>query len=94
MNELPSTVHILDRTYKLKISPANEHFLRAAAELIDSQARNYGKMYSDKDRQDLLAMAALTQITRMLQQIDTQQKKEATAEEGLGRIEKMLASVC
>ena len=65
MNELPATVRILDRPYKLKVKPETEQFLRKAAEMIDSQARNYGKMYAYNDRQDLLAMVALTQITQL-----------------------------
>ena len=68
MNELPATVYILDRPYKLKVRPDDEHFLRKAAETIDSQARSYGKMYAYNDRQDLLAMVALTQITQLLEQ--------------------------
>lgn len=67
MNELPATVHILDRPYRLKVKPETEQFLRKAAEVIDSQARSYGKMYAYNDRQDLLAMVALTQITQLLE---------------------------
>ena len=66
MNELPVTVNILDRPYKLKISRDDEYFLRKAADLIGEQAASYGKMYAYNDRQDLLAMVALTQITQLL----------------------------
>lgn len=67
MNEIPATVYILDRPYKLKVGPDNEQFLRQAASRIDSQARGYGKLYAYNDRQDLLAMVALTQVTELLQ---------------------------
>ena len=76
MNELPATVYILDRPYKLKVRPDDEHFLRKAAESIDSQARSYGKMYAYNDRQDLLAMVALTQITQLLELQDRLQYKD------------------
>lgn len=76
MNELPATVYILDRPYKLKVRPDDEHFLRKAAETIDSQARSYGKMYAYNDRQDLLAMVALTQITQLLELQDRLQYKD------------------
>ncbi len=67
MNEIPATVYILDRPYKLKVRPDDEQFLRQAASRIDSQARDYGKMYAYNDRQDLLAMVALTKVTELLQ---------------------------
>ena len=35
MNELPATVYILDRPYKLKVRPDDEHFLRKAADLLE-----------------------------------------------------------
>lgn len=76
MNEIPATVHILDRPYKLKVKPDDEQYLRQAAEFIDTQARNYGKKYAYNDRQDLLAMVALTQITQLIQQNDRLQFAE------------------
>lgn len=72
MEELQSvTVTILDRTYPLKIERTKEAALRRAAELIDTQARAYGKRFAAKDRQDLLAMVALTQITELFQMQDS-----------------------
>ncbi|MCQ2261874.1 MAG: cell division protein ZapA [Bacteroidales bacterium] len=65
METIPVTVTILDRKYKLNISREEEAFLRKAAQAIDSQAKNYGKLYAYKDHQDLLAMVALTQITQL-----------------------------
>ena len=59
METLSATVRILDRPYKLKINPRDEEFLRKAAEMIDSQAREYAQRYAYTDRQDLLAMVAL-----------------------------------
>jgi len=90
MNELPATVYILDRPYKLKVRPDDEPFLRRAAERIDSQARDYGKMYAYNDRQDLLAMVALTQITKLLQLQDQKQSMETRLETGLTDINNLL----
>lgn len=65
MNQETTTVTILDRKYRLKISDDEAEILKNAAELIDSQARKYGKIYGYKDQQDLLAMVALSQITQL-----------------------------
>ena len=90
MNELPVTVHILDRPYKLRVKPDDEQPLRKAAELINSQALNYGKMYAYNDRQDLLAMVALTQITQMLKLQDSQQFVNDKLESRLTDIKQLL----
>ena len=71
METVATTVSILDRKYKLKIKVEEEQFLLKAAELIDTQARDYGKRYAYQDYQDLLAMAALTQITQWVKIQDT-----------------------
>lgn len=90
MNELPATIYILDRPYKLKVRPDDEHFLRKAAETIDSQARSYGKMYAYNDRQDLLAMVALTQITQLLELQDRLQYKDTKLASRLTDINELL----
>jgi cell division protein ZapA (FtsZ GTPase activity inhibitor) len=90
MNELPATVYILDRPYKLKVRPDDKHFLRKAAESIDSQARSYGKMYAYNDRQDLLAMVALTQITQLLELQDRLQYKDTKLASRLTDINELL----
>lgn len=90
MNEIPATVHILDRPYKLKVKPDDEQYLRQAAEFIDTQARNYGKKYAYNDRQDLLAMVALTQITQLIQQNDRLQFAETKLASRLDDILKLL----
>jgi len=90
MNELPATVYILDRPYKLKVRPDDEHFLRKAAETIDSQARSYGKMYAYNDRQDLLAMVALTQITQLLELQDRLHYKDTKLASRLTDINELL----
>lgn len=65
MEQVSVTVSILDRKYKLRISEAEAGYLTKAAEIIDSQAKKYGEVYTYQDKQDLLAMVALTQITQL-----------------------------
>ena len=83
-------MYILDRPDKLKVRPDDEHFLRKAAESIDSQARSYGKMYAYNDRQDLLAMVALTQITQLLELQDRLQYKDTKLASRLTDINELL----
>lgn len=90
MSEIPATVYILGRHYKLKIDPDDEEFLRKAAELIDTQARSYGKMYAYGDHQDLLAMVGLTQMTQLLKLQDRQQFRDTRLEGRLTEINRLL----
>ena len=80
----------MDRPYKLRISPDDEQYLRRAAELIDAQSKSYGKLYAYNDRQDLLAMVALTQITRLLKLEGRQQFRDTKLETRLSDINRLL----
>lgn len=90
MDEVSVTVTLLDRKYKLKIGRDDEEALRKAASLIDSQARNYGKLYAYQDHQDLMAMVALTQITQLTKIQDQLQFKDTRLEERLEAIDSLL----
>lgn len=99
MDTVAVTVTILDRKYKLKIRSEEEPYLRKAAELVDTQARSYGKAYAYQDYQDLLAMVALTQITKLtkIQESTAQHQTgtethDAALMERLLNIEKLLAN--
>lgn len=59
-------VTVLGRTYGLKIEPEKEEALKKAAEIINSQAAIYEKVTASHNQQDLLAMVALGQITRLI----------------------------
>ncbi|MCF0211394.1 MAG: cell division protein ZapA [Bacteroidales bacterium] len=59
------SVTILGKVYKLKVERSKESALRRAADLLDTQAQEYAKMFAHQDRQDLLAMVALSQITEL-----------------------------
>ena len=92
MNEISATVYILDKPYKLKVKPEDEHFLRSAAQLIDSQARDYGKMYAINSQQDLLAMVALTQVTQLLELRDKEQFQDTHLADKLIEINQLLGT--
>ena len=93
MSELPATIRILERPYRMRINAEDEQYLRQAAALIDSQANSYAKRYAYNDRQDLLAMVALTQVTQFLKLQTTHRFEDTQLEERLTEISRLLDSV-
>ena len=59
MAELSIKVTIANRVYPLKINDSEEENIRKAARLINEKAKEYEENFSVRDKQDLLAMAAL-----------------------------------
>ncbi|MFZ4547101.1 MAG: cell division protein ZapA [Bacteroidales bacterium] len=58
-DELPITITIGGRPYKLTINRSEEETIRKAAKLIEGQISHYAGNYRYSDKQDLLAMVAL-----------------------------------
>ncbi|ALO15259.1 Cell division protein ZapA [Salinivirga cyanobacteriivorans] len=83
MSELSDTftirVNIADRYYPLKIKRTDEAKVRNAATKINETVFQYRKVYSDKDAQDFLAMAAL-QFATKLTDIDDEKSGNAYQE--------------
>ena len=93
METVSASVNILGRTYKLRVAAEDEEALRKAAEAIDSQAKNYGKMYAYNDHQDLLAMVALTQITQLTKIQDSLRFKDTDLAQRLQNIDSVLDQI-
>ena len=93
METISASVNILGRTYKLRVASEDEEALRKAAEAIDMQAKNYGKMYAYNDHQDLLAMVALTQITQLTKIQDSLRYKDTDLAQRLQSIESLLEQI-
>ncbi len=66
MEEFLITVIIADRPYQLTIKRDEEEVIRKSANLINKMIKKYSINYSFKDKQDLLAMAALQYTTSTL----------------------------
>ena len=60
MDDLTITVYIADRPYRLKIRAEEEPVIQRAVDDINERIREYSGTYAYNDRQDLLAMAALS----------------------------------
>ncbi len=59
MNEITINVFIYDRNYTLTIKRDEEENIRKAVTDINKKVKSFSEAYSYKDKQDLLAMAAL-----------------------------------
>ncbi len=66
-------VNIVDRYYPLKIDRKDEEKVRKAAKRINDTILQYKKIYSDKDSQDFLAMAALQFVIKV---VEMEEKKD------------------
>ncbi|MDE7073099.1 MAG: cell division protein ZapA, partial [Bacteroidales bacterium] len=58
MNEIPITVNICERPYKLMVNPEDEPLIREAARKINEGLRSYAQNYAFKANQELLSMGA------------------------------------
>lgn len=60
MDDLTLTVYIADRPYRLKIRADESDLIQRAVGEINSLIKEFSGIYAYNDRQDLLAMAALS----------------------------------
>lgn len=59
MEEITINVVVADRSYPITIERKEEEYIRQAVKDINDKIKDYAKIYAFKDKQDLLAMAAL-----------------------------------
>jgi cell division protein ZapA (FtsZ GTPase activity inhibitor) len=64
--KLNISVHIAERKYMLSVHPSEEADARHAVELINQKVKELASKYAFKDRQDILAMTALMNTSKML----------------------------
>ena len=93
METVAASVTILGRTYRLRVAKEDEEALRKAADMIESQAKNYGNMYAYNDHQDLLAMVALTQITQLTKIQNSLRYKDTDLAQKLKSIDNVLEGI-
>jgi cell division protein ZapA (FtsZ GTPase activity inhibitor) len=65
--KLKISVNIAERKYLLSVFPSEEAGVRSAVEQINLQLKDLTGKYAFKDRQDILAMIALLNTTKMLE---------------------------
>ncbi|MBX9779842.1 MAG: cell division protein ZapA [Chitinophagaceae bacterium] len=89
MSELiPVNIVVGDRTYRLKIEPADEEMVRKTANLINEKISSFKLQFAGKDMQDYISMVLLW--------FATEQKQGANpvdAQEALHKIRELTALV-
>lgn len=64
MHELiPVNIVIADRSYRLKIEPADEEMVRKSASLINDKVAEFKTQFAGKDMQDYIAMVLIWFVT-------------------------------
>ncbi|MDP1842153.1 MAG: cell division protein ZapA [Sediminibacterium sp.] len=58
-NLIPVNIVIADRSYRLKIEPADEEMVRKTASLINEKISSFKTEFAGKDMQDYIAMVLL-----------------------------------
>ncbi|MBQ3739069.1 MAG: cell division protein ZapA [Bacteroidales bacterium] len=66
MDEITINITLLDRSYRLSVSRADEEKVRKAGELINERVKYYAKHYAYKDALDLMSMTALQFATSVI----------------------------
>jgi cell division protein ZapA len=66
--KLKISVNIAERKYMLSVHPSEEAGVRNAVEHINQQIKDLAVKYAFKDRQDMLAMIALMNTSKVLEQ--------------------------
>jgi hypothetical protein len=90
MEELiPINVLIGDRTYRIKIEPADEEVVRKTLKLINDKIIEFKTTFAGKDMQDYVAMVVLWYATQQ-KAADSQPLIDNQTGEQLQAIEKLL----
>lgn len=90
MGELSIKIKIANRVYPLTVDSSEEEGIRSAADKINQSIDDFQRLYAVKDKQDLIAMAALKVATR---NFDLEKKgilDSAGIEEDLMAVEQLL----
>lgn len=90
MGELSIKIKIANRVYPLTVSSEEEEGIRKAADQINHSITEFERLYDVKDKQDLLAMAALKVASRNFELENKGVLDNGKIEEDLKKIEVLL----
>lgn len=74
---------VADRTYPMKVKPDEEEIVRNAAKQVNEKVKEFQVQYGTNDRQDFLAMTALTYAVDL-------HKNEVKAQQGNSQLSSKL----
>ncbi len=92
MSELKIKISIANRVYPLTILREEEEGIRAAARRIEKVLRDFEANYAVRDKQDLLAMAALQFATELENIHHKNLVVDEALEDRLRRLEDLVSS--
>jgi cell division protein ZapA (FtsZ GTPase activity inhibitor) len=91
MAEVSLKVSIAGRTYPISVEQEEEGILNEAVAAVENNVKILQESYAVKDKQDLLAMAALQLSIKLLNNKEEEKKKEQIVEK-LIKVDSMLTS--
>lgn len=90
MEELiPINVLIGDRTYRIRIAPADEEVVRKTLKIINDKILEFKTQFAGKDMQDYIAMVVLWYATQQ-KMADNETAIPGESEQRLAGMEKLL----
>jgi len=93
MSDLSIKIRVADRDYPMRVSPQEEERLRQAGKLLNDRIKEFREQYGIQDKQDLLAMAALSTMADGLKVSKEKDGTDAALTERLSRLDKLLATL-
>lgn len=89
---IPLNILIGDRTYRIKVLPADEETVRGTLKIINDKILEFRTQYAGKDMQDYIAMVLIWYATQPAKSLTTQMVNEETREL-LSKIEQQIDGV-
>ncbi|AIZ63212.1 cell division protein ZapA [Hymenobacter sp. DG25B] len=93
MSDLSIKIRVADRDYPMRVTPTEEERLRMAGRLLNDRIREFREQYGIQDKQDLLAMIALSTMADRLKVSKEKDGTDAALTERLSRLDQLLSSL-
>ncbi|GAB2790841.1 cell division protein ZapA [Hymenobacter luteus] len=93
MSELSIKIRVADRDYPMRVSPQDEERLRLAGRQLNERLKEFRDRYGIQDKQDLLAMIALSTMADQLKVSKEKDGTDAALTERLARLDELLSGV-
>ncbi|MBT9393417.1 cell division protein ZapA [Hymenobacter sp. NST-14] len=91
MSDLSIKIRVADRDYPMRVSPQDEERLRLAGRLLNERLKEFRDQYGIQDKQDLLAMIALSTMADRLKVSKEKDGTDAALTERLARLDELLS---
>ena len=86
-------MNIADRTYPLKVSADQEETVRKAARHINDKMKLLQQQFAVKDKQDILSMIVLEEVTHKMNSAEHQSIAQKNIEVELHELQQLLGKI-